>query len=329
MAQLKSALLWGITMTYAYDPELLAFAESAPDLLVDGVEAGRITLNALQTQTNGAADLSGVIIEDHVAPGPEGAPGVPVRIYRPANQTRTVSALLQIHGGGFVMGSLDGEQSRCLALCNNLGIVVVSVDYRLAPETAYPGPLEDCYAALQWTVDQAKNLNIDKARLGVLGFSAGGCLAAALALLTRDRSGPMLCFQYLGMPITDDRLNSPSMQQFLDTPIWNRPTAELCWQHYLQPAYNLGADDVPAYAAPARAVDLSGLPRAYVSTMEFDPLRDEGIHYALRLLHAGVSVELHSYSGTFHGSGMAADAAVSQQEGREMMAVLIRGLHIS
>jgi acetyl esterase/lipase len=119
------------------------------------------------------------------------------------------------------------------------------------------------------------------------------------------------------------------MQQFVDTPIWNRPTAEICWQHYLQPSYNHGADDVPAYAAPARALDLSGLPPAYVSTMEFDPLRDEGIHYALRLLQAGVSVELHNYPGTFHGSGMAVDAAVSQREGKEMMAALTRWLHIN
>jgi acetyl esterase/lipase len=316
-------------MTYAYDPDLVAFAEAAPDLLIEGVEAGRVTLNALQTKTNGGADFAGVIIADYVAPGPEGAPGVPVRVYRPAAQLRPVPGLIQIHGGGFVMGSLDGEQSRCLALCQNLGIVVVSVDYRLAPETTYPGPLEDCYAALQWATDQANNLNMDKSRLGVLGFSAGGCLAAALALLTRDRGGPTLCFQYLGIPITDDRLNTPSMQQFVDTPIWNRPTAEICWQHYLQPSYNHGADDVPAYAAPARALDLSGLPPAYVSTMEFDPLRDEGIHYALRLLQAGVSVELHNYPGTFHGSGMAVDAAVSQREGKEMMAALTRWLHIN
>jgi acetyl esterase len=314
-------------MTYAYDPELVAFAEAAPDLLLEGVEAGRNKLDALKSQA-ASDDLAGVIIGNHLAPGPEGAPEVPVRVYRPAIQSGTVPALLQIHGGGFVLGGLDGEQSRCLALCRSLGIVVVSVDYRLAPEAPYPAPLEDCYAALQWTAAEASALSIDNNRVGVLGFSAGGCLAAALALLTRDRGGPSLCFQYLGIPITDDRLNTPSMAQFVDTPLWNRPTAELSWQYYLQPGYTPGADDVPAYAAPARALDLSGLPPAYVSTMEFDPLRDEGLHYGMRLLQAGVPVELHNYPGTFHGSSIVADAAVSQRERREMMVALRRGLRI-
>jgi acetyl esterase/lipase len=143
----------------------------------------------------------------------------------------------------------------------------------------------------------------------VYGQSAGGGLAAALSLLARDRGGPSLCFQYLGIPELDDRLETPSMQQFVDTPMWNRPNAVLSWRYYL----GHDADgEVSPYAAPARAADLSGLPPAYVSTMEFDPLRDEGILYALGLLQAGVTVDLHQYPGTFHGSAMVPTAAVSR-----------------
>ena len=124
-----------------------------------------------------------------------------------------------------------------------------------------------------------------------------------------------ICFQYLGIPELDDRLDTPSMQQFHDTPMWSRPQAEKSWEWYLGDAH--GSDDVSPYAAPARATDLAGLPPAYISTMEFDPLRDEGIFYALKLLAAGVSVELHSFPGTFHGSAIVTDAAVTRREGAE------------
>ena len=133
----------------------------------------------------------------------------------------------------------------------------------------------------------ARNCSIDPARLAVFGQSAGGGLSAATALLARDRGGPPICFQYLGIPELDDRLQTPSMQRFVDTPMWNRPNAELSWDFYLGDQYQRGADDVPYHAAPARAEDLSGLPPAYVSTMEFDPLRDEGVEYALKLMRRG------------------------------------------
>jgi acetyl esterase/lipase len=133
-----------------------------------------------------------------------------------------------------------------------------------------------------------------------------------------------LCFQFLGIPELDDRLETPSMRQFTDTPLWNRPSAEYSWRWYLGDQVG----DVSAYAAPARAIDLAGLPPAYVSTMEFDPLRDEGIIYAMRLLEAGVPVELHQYPGTFHGSSLVTTAAVSQRQAAEMIDVLRRGLRL-
>jgi acetyl esterase/lipase len=160
---------------------------------------------------------------------------------------------------------------------------------------------------------------VDEARIAVAGQSAGGGLAAATALLARDRGGPALCFQLLEIPELDDRLDTPSMRAFIDTPLWNRPNAEWSWRHYLGASH---AGEPSHYAAPARAKDLAGLPPAYVSTMEFDPLRDEGILYALRMLQSGVAVELHSYPGTFHGSGLLPTAQVSARGAREAIDAL-------
>jgi acetyl esterase len=205
--------------------------------------------------------------------------------------------------------------------------VVVSVAYRLAPEHPYPAGLEDCYAALVWLAGHAAELGVDPARLAVAGGSAGGGLSAALALLARDRGGPALCFQYLAIPELDDRLTTPSMQAFVDTPLWNRPSAVRSWEYYLGPGLAAGSDDVPPYAAPSRATDLAGLPPAYISVCEFDPLRDEGIAYAQALLAAGVSVELHLFPGTFHGSTMVNPAAaISRRQNEETAAVLARAL---
>jgi acetyl esterase/lipase len=192
----------------------------------------------------------------------------------------------------------------------------------LAPEHPFPAGLEDCYAALRWMSAEAKALGVEPAHIGITGQSAGGGLAAGLALLARDRGGPAICYQVLGIPELDDRLETPSMNQFTDTPLWNRPNAVMSWKHYL------GDDpgEVSPYAAPARAKNLTGLPPAYISTMEFDPLRDEGILYAMRLLEHGVSVELHQFPGTFHGSALVVNAEVSKRSAHEMTDALKRGL---
>lgn len=317
-------------MNYAFDPELQALLALLPDTslgITDPVKAREYFLE-LTRSLNAAIDASGVKIVNQTIPGPADAPDVAVRIYTPENLQQTVPGILHIHGGGFVIGNLDSEQGSCIALCRNLGVVVVSVDYRLAPETPFPGPLEDCYAALQWVNTHSAQLRIDPARLAVFGLSAGGGLSAALALLARDRGGPPLCFQYLGIPELDDRLQTASMQRFVDTPMWNRPNAELSWDYYLGSRYRRGAHDVPYHAAPARAEDLSGLPPAYISTMEFDPLRDEGVEYALKLMRAGVATELHAFPGTFHGSSLFTHARVSQREAAEMFTVLRRALQL-
>jgi acetyl esterase/lipase len=154
----------------------------------------------------------------------------------------------------------------------------------------------------------------------VHGQSAGGGLAAATVLRAHDEGGPAIAFQSLGMPELDDRLETASMQQFVATPLWSRPQAIRSWEMYL------GGRPADHYAAPARREDLSGLPPAHVFTMELDPLRDEGITYAQRLLQAGVSVELHSYPGTFHGSSLVQDAAVSKRMSEDILDALRRGL---
>lgn len=240
-----------------------------------------------------------------------------VRFYRPRGATGELPGLLYVHGGGFCLGGLDLEHGLAVELCHTLGAVVASVDYRLAPEHPYPAGLDDCYAALQLL---AARDDVDGARIAVHGQSAGGGLAAATALLARDRGGPELCFQALGIPELDDRLDTPSMRTFTATPLWSRPQAELSWQYYL------GSREADRYAAPARAEDLSGLPPAYVVTCELDPLRDEGIAYALRLLQAGVSVELHSFPGTVHGSAIAREAAVVRRMDAELIDALRRAL---
>ena len=317
-------------MSYNYDPELASLLELLPDTSfgISDPQKARTGFLEMISLLNADLDQKGVAIENHTIAGPAGAPDVPVRIYSPEGLEQAVPGIIHIHGGGFVIGNLDSELGSCVALCRVLGVVVVSVDYRLAPETPYPGPLEDCYAALQWVSNNGAQLNIDPSRLAVFGQSAGGGLAAASCLLSRDRGGPKICFQFLGIPELDDRLQTSSMQRFVDTPMWNRPNAELSWDFYLGDQFQRGADDVPYHAAPARAEDLSGLPPAYISTMEFDPLRDEGVEYALKLMRAGVATELHSFPGTFHGSALFSSTQISKRESTEMFAVLRRALHI-
>jgi acetyl esterase len=311
------------------DPELAAIIDLLPKMdLVDPVAARRAFQEMLAGITFDIAGIETLDIEDRVVPGHEGDADAAVRVYRPKRPAAgaRLPGVVMIHGGGFVIGSVEVEHAGAAAMAISTGAVVVSVDYRLAPEHPYPAGLHDCYAALRHLHDEADALGVDPGRVALAGTSAGGGLAAATALLARDRGGPPVCFQLLHIPELDDRLQTGSMQAFVDSPMWNRPLAEQSWRAYLGPLY--GTDDVPAYAAPARAADLSGLPPAYVSTAENDPLRDEGITYAQRLLQAGVSVELHQFPGTFHGSAVVTTAAVSRRAQRESVLVLRQALGV-
>jgi acetyl esterase/lipase len=310
---------------YNFDSELRPYLDALPTVGAVDLEASRAAVREMAEVFMQSADTSGLDVSDRTIPGMDGEPDVTVRVYSPVGSDVQTArgAAIYIHGGGFTVGSIDLEHAHAAAIANGIGIVVVSVEYRLAPEHPYPAALHDCYAALTWVHSQCEMLAVDPARIAVIGNSAGGGLAAALALLARDRSGPAICFQYLGIPEIDDRLETPSMQRFVDTPMWTRAQAERSWSMYLG---DLRGGDVPAHAAPARATDLTGLPPAYVSTMENDPLRDEGILYALGLLHAGVSVELHSFPGTWHGC-RSLPSAVTKRDNEEMLAVLRAALN--
>ena len=248
---------------------------------------------------------------DHEVPG---EPPVPVRVHRPVAADDSLPCVYSIHGGGYVLGSYVMDDPYFDDLCPRLGLVGVSVEYRLAPDTPYPGPLEDCYRGLRWTYDNAAELGIDRDRIGVRGVSAGGGLAAALALLARDRGEVPLAFQLLDCPMLDDRQATAS-SQVDGLPVWSRESNTFGWQSYLGPLY--GTDDIPYTAAAARADDLTGLPPAFVSVGSVDGFLDEDVDYALRLNHAGVPAELHVYPGACHGYQMAPTCEITAQARRD------------
>ena len=225
-------------------------------------------------------------------PGPGGP--MPVRIYRPKDALR--GALVYFHGGGWVIGSLEGADDSCRILANRGRVIVVSVAYRLAPETKFPGPVEDAYAAVRWTVDNAVDLGVDASRVAVGGSSAGGNLAAAAALVARDRGGPKIAFQLLTVPVTELSSRAASHREFAEG--YGLSAADMEWfgSHYV----NGPADAENPYASVVRA-DLRGLPPALVITAECDPLRDDGEAYANRLRDHGIAASVKRYPGMFHG----------------------------
>lgn len=306
------------------DPELAAAVDLLPELDVADAPAARRTLSEMTAALPPYRPRVPLEIDDRAVPGREGSPNIPVRVYTPGHEGGPAPAILFMHGGGFVIGDLETEHGWAAKVAATVGAVVVSVDYRLAPENPYPAALDDCFAALEWVVSEANGLGIDRSRVAVMGTSAGGGLAAAVALLARDRGGPTICFQHLAMPSLDDRLSTPSMTGFIDTPGWRRSNATASWSQYL--GTDAGSPEAPAYAAPSRAEDLAVLPPAYLYACELDPLRDEGLAYAQRLVQAGVPTEAHLYPGTFHGSGLINGAAVSRRMNAESLAALGRAL---
>ena len=264
-----------------------------------------------------------VTIEETQIAGPPGAPHVRLRIYKPCETISPAPALIFFHSSGFIINAPGMEDILCIPLCVGSGCIVISPDYRLAPENPFPAAVEDCDMALQWTISNAEKLGIDPGRIAVGGASAGGAIAAALTLRARDRGGPHIAFQLLIYAMLDDRLESLSARQCVNTPLNNRANCEGMWRAYLG-----GNKVVSSLAAPARAGDLSRLPPAYVLTAGLDPLRDEGIDYAVRMLRSGVPVELHQFADVPHGfDQVASDAVVSQRAINDYVSALRTALH--
>jgi acetyl esterase/lipase len=249
--------------------------------------------------------------EDHEIPGPAGAPPVKVRTFRPAGAERPLPALLYIHGGGMVIGSIETEDALTRSYCLAVGCAAVSVEYRVAPENPHPAPVEDCYAALVWMAANAERLGIDPDRIGVYGGSAGGGLAAGTALLARDRGGPKLAFQMLLYPMLDDRCETPSGHEVESIGVFDGWASREGFQALLGQRW--GTAEVDAYAVPSRATDLAGMPPTWIDVGELDALRDEAIDYASRLLQAGVATDLHVTRGCFHASEVFVPEAASSQ----------------
>lgn len=288
------------------DPELRPILESPliPPLdFTQGAAAARARMRQMREQMAGQlppiddVKARDVIVPGHLATDPE----VTMRIYEP--DTRQTTALLYwIHGGGMVAGAYDLDDFQSKTFASKFGAVVISVEYRLAPETPYPGPLHDCYAGLLWAHREAEGLGCDPDRIVVAGASAGGGLAAGTVLMARDQGHVPVSAQILIFPMLDDRDQTQSTHEATYPKVWNRPSNVFGWQSYLGDRY--GTDDVPLYAAPARATsaDLKGLPPAWIDVGELDAFRDENIEYAQKLLAAGVPTALLVTPGAFHAS---------------------------
>ncbi|MBK7949037.1 MAG: alpha/beta hydrolase [Deltaproteobacteria bacterium] len=234
-------------------------------------------------------------VEARDVDGPQGK--VPIRIYTPAGGAERKPGIVFFHGGGFVLCSLDTHDATCRQLAKGTDSVVVSVDYRLAPEAKFPAAPEDCYAATQWTALNARELGIDVGRIAVAGDSAGGNLAAVVSLMCRDRGGHLPIHQLLIYPVTDASLETESYRVNGEGYFLSKDMMRWFWHHYLES----DADAANPLASPLRAASLAGLPPATVVTAEYDPLRDEGREYAKRLAAAGVPTQYTNYDGVFHG----------------------------
>jgi acetyl esterase/lipase len=311
-----------------FDPELRAALASLPPAILTSLTPETIPQVRAWAATRRSDDETlsrggTVHVEELVVPGPPGEPDVALLVLRPASGHGPWPGVFHVHGGGMVMGDRRLGAEILAEWVEELGVVAVSVEYRLAPEHPHPAPVEDCYAGLVWTAGHAAEIGVDPARLVVAGSSAGGGLAAALALMARDRHGPALAGQLLVGPMLDDRSLTPSSFELDGDSVWDRTTNLTAWRALLGDA--VGGPDVSPYAAPARATDLVGLPPAYVDVGSVETFRDEDLDYAARLSRAGVSVELHLWPGAFHGfETLAPDAALSRTARRTRLEALAR-----
>ena len=307
------------------DPELLPLLETFP------VHAYSDEVLPLMRQASTLPPVqddqgtAGVQVAVRNVPGPAGAPDVRVVTYRPAGLSEEIGGILHVHGGGYILGSPDAHEAAHRKMAAALGCLIAAVNYRRAPETRAPGAVEDCYAVLAWLNRGAADLKLDVTRLGVMGESAGGGLAAALALLARDRGTYRLAFQHLTYPMIDDRTcTTASPNPYAGEFIWTPESNRYGWRSLL--GVEPGGEDVSPYAAAARAADLSGLPPTYISVGALDLFIDEDLEFARRLIRSGVPTELHVYPGAYHGFEMDPAPRPSQTSMANTLAALKRFL---
>jgi acetyl esterase/lipase len=311
------------------DPELVAMLDTFPalDLTVEALPQTRAEFKEMLAQMSATLpEFPDISVSERYIPGPQGAPDVRVLVYLPKNVTTPTPALLWIHGGGYVIGSADQADPDVKQMVSATGCAAVSVDYRLAPETPHPGPVEDCYAALKWLYTHASELDVDASRIAIGGDSAGGGLTASLALLTRDRGEVPLIFQLLIYPMLDDRtVTATDPHPYTGEFVWTAELNRFGWTALL--GKEPGGPDVSPYAAAARAERLEGLPPAFIGVGTLDLFLEEDLEYARRLMRAGVPTELHVYPGAYHGFPMAVDSKVAQALTRDYLNALTRAFN--
>ncbi|TFV93783.1 alpha/beta hydrolase [Blastococcus sp. CT_GayMR20] len=313
-----------MTLPGRCDPEVEAVLDTIPSLDLTDIPRAREERDRLAAAGRARWTPSGrVLVDDRWVPGAAGDPDVRVRVHRPVGEA-TGAVLLWVHGGGHVLGAPEQDDPLLDTVVARTGCVALAVDWRRAPEHPYPAALHDCYAVLAAVTAGLKGIAADPGRVVVGGASSGGGVAAGLTLLARDRGESAVAGQLLVYPMLDDRERTVSSRAVTDPRVWNHESNRIGWAAYLG---GLAGDDVPAYAAPARADRLVGLPPTWIATTELDLFRDEDVDYARRLLEAQVPTELHVYPGGVHGFDLfAPDAALTRRFCRERDEALDRFL---